>query len=53
MANVIIETSARHLHLSRKDVDILCGGGYQLTSLWEVSQAGQFAWHEMVTVEGP
>lgn len=30
MANVIIETSARHLHLSRKDLDTLFGAGYQL-----------------------
>ena len=53
MANVIIETSARHLHLSRKDVDILFGEGYQLTSKKELSQPGQFACNEKVKVEGP
>ena len=53
MANVIIETSARHLHLSRKDVDILFGEGYQLTSKKELSQPGQFACAEKVEVIGP
>ena len=53
MANVIIETSARHLHLSRKDVDILFGEGYQLTSKKELSQPGLLAFNEKVKVEGP
>ena len=53
MAKVIIETSARHLHLSRKDVDILFGEGYQLTPKKELSQPGQFACNEKVKVEGP
>ena len=53
MAKVIIETSARHLHLSRKDVDTLFGEGYQLTPKKELSQPGQFACNEKVKVEGP
>ena len=46
MANVIIETSARHLHLSRKDLDTLFGPGYQLTPKKDLSQPGQFAYNE-------
>ena len=53
MANVIIETSARHLHLSRKDLDTLFGAGYQLTPKKDLSQPGQFACNEKVKVEGP
>ena len=53
MANVIIETSARHLHLRRKDLDTLFGAGYQLTPKKELSQPGQFACNEKVKVEGP
>lgn len=40
---VLIETSARHVHVSRKDLDILFGEGYQLTSKKDLSQPGQFA----------
>ena len=53
MANVIIETSARHLQLSRKDLDTLFGAGYQLTPKKDLSQPGQFACNEKVKVEGP
>ena len=31
MAKVLLETSARHIHLSQEHVDILFGAGHQLT----------------------
>ncbi|MBQ5824402.1 MAG: phosphate propanoyltransferase [Clostridia bacterium] len=50
---VLIETSARHVHVSRKDLDILFGEGYQLTCKKELSQPGQYACEERVAVVGP
>ena len=50
---VLVETSARHVHLSREHIDILFGEGYQLTNIKDLSQPGQFACQERVTVVGP
>ena len=50
MAKIMIETSARHVHLSRADVEALFGVGYQLTKKKDLSQPGQFACAEKVTV---
>ncbi len=52
MAKILIETSARHIHLSRRDVETLFGAGYQLTKKKDLSQPGQFACAEKVTVVG-
>ena len=49
----IVETSARHLHVTREDLDTLFGKGYQLTNKKDLSQPGQFATNEKVTVVGP
>ena len=48
--NVIVEISARHLHLSQEHLDILFGAGYQLTAKKALSQPGQFACEEKVEV---
>ena len=53
MKNFIVETSARHIHLSREAVDHLFGEGYQLTNKKDLSQPGQFACAEKLTVVGP
>ncbi|MGN0492638.1 MAG: phosphate propanoyltransferase [Acutalibacteraceae bacterium] len=45
--------SNRHIHLSREHIDILFGAGYQLTPLKELSQPGQFACKEVLTIVGP
>ncbi len=45
--------SARHVHLSRKDIDILFGKDYQLTVFKDLKQVGQFAANEKVEVIGP
>ena len=53
MKKVIVETSARHIHLSREAVDVLFGEGYQLTNKKELSQPGQYACAEKLVVVGP
>lgn len=52
MAQVLIETSARHVHLSKEHIDILFGVGHELTFKKALSQPGQFACEERVTVVG-
>ena len=53
MKNVLVETSARHIHLSREAVDVLFGEGYQLTNKKDLSQPGQYACAEKLEVVGP
>ncbi len=48
----IIETSARHLHVSKEDLETLFGKGAKLTFKKELSQPGQFACEERVTIVG-
>ena len=50
---VLIETSARHIHVSRRVLDILFGEGYELTNKKDLSQPGQYACEERVQVIGP
>lgn len=50
---VLVEISARHIHLSQSDLETLFGVGYQLTVKKMLSQPGQFAAEERVTVVGP
>ena len=50
---VLIVTSARHVHVSRRVLDILFGEGYELTVKKNLSQPGQFACEERVQVIGP
>lgn len=45
--------SNRHIHLSREHVEILFGKGYELTKLKELSQPGQYACKEQLTIIGP
>lgn len=48
-----VGVSNRHVHLSQEDLDTLFGQGYQLTKMKELSQPGQYACKETVTVCGP
>lgn len=50
--DVRIEFSARHVHLSQAHQDVLFGTGYQMTVLKELSQTGQYAYEEKVTIKG-
>ena len=50
---VLVETSARHVHLTEKTIEILFGAGAALTNKKELSQPGQFACEERVTLVGP
>src|SRR5688572_15223045 len=52
-ASVRIEYSARHVHLSQEHQDVLFGPGYEMKKLKELSQTGQYAYEEKVTVKGP
>lgn len=53
MAKVLVETSARHVHLSEEHLKVLFGEGATLTKKKDLSQPGQFACEERVTVVGP
>ena len=48
-----VAISARHVHLTQATVEALFGDGHQLTPLKTLSQPGQFAAEEVVTLVGP
>ncbi len=50
---VLVETSARHLHVTQEVLETLFGAGYELTKKKDLSQPGQFACAERVDVIGP
>lgn len=50
---ILVETSARHVHVTKEHLEALFGKGYELTVKKELSQPGQFASNEKVTVKGP
>ena len=50
---VMVETSARHVHVTEETLETLFGKGYQLTKKKDLSQPGQFACEERVQVIGP
>lgn len=48
-----IGVSNRHIHLSKTDLETLFGEGYELTPIKELSQPGQYACRELLTIVGP
>ena len=50
---VLVETSARHMHITQEHLEILFGKGYELTKKKDLSQPGQYACAERVDVVGP
>lgn len=49
----IVETSARHVHVTQEDLEILFGKGATLTKKKDLSQPGQYACEERIEVVGP
>ena len=50
---VMVETSAHHVHVTKETLEALFGKGATLTNKKNLSQPGQFACVEKVTVVGP
>ena len=50
---VPVGVSNRHIHLSAADLETLFGKGYELTPIKDLSQPGQFACKELLTIIGP
>ena len=50
---LVVDASARHMHLCREDLDRLFGPGYELTVYRPLYQEGHFAANETVTIIGP
>ena len=50
--NFIVETSARHVHVSQEDLETLFGKGHELTKKKDLSQPGQYTCEEKVKIVG-
>ena len=50
---ILVETSARHVHVTQEALETLFGQGAELTNKKDLSQPGQFLCFEKVTVVGP
>ena len=53
MSQILVETSARHIHVTKETLETLFGKGAELTKKKDLSQPGQYACEERVTVVGP
>lgn len=51
--DIPVGISNRHIHLSKEHVEILFGKGYELTPFKDLSQPGQYACKELLTIVGP
>lgn len=52
MSTINIEVSARHCHLNHEHIEKLFGKGYDLTPKRALSQPGEFAAKEEITIRG-
>lgn len=53
MSKILVEISARHVHVTDEALEVLFGKGFQLTKKKDLSQPGQFATNEKVKIVGP
>lgn len=53
MSKILVEVSARHVHVTEEALEVLFGKGAKLTKKKDLSQPGQFACFEKVTIVGP
>lgn len=53
MKKILVETSARHIHLTNEDLEILCGKGAKLNAVKPLSQPGQFVSDVRLDLVGP
>lgn len=53
MKKILIETSARHVHVNQQDLDVLFGAGCCLSPKKDLSQPGQYASEQRVAIVGP
>src|SRR4051794_26928725 len=50
---LVVNVSARHMHVSQANLETLCGPGAKLTKMKDLYQQGEFASEQMVTLVGP
>ena len=53
MKKILVETSARHIHVTKQTLETLFGAGAELHNKKDLSQPGQYACEEKVTLVGP
>ena len=50
---LVVNVSARHMHVTQQDLETLFGPGSKLTKLKDLYQQGEFASEQLVTLVGP
>ena len=50
---LVVNVSARHMHVTPEHLEILFGPGAKLTKLKDLYQEGEFASEQLVTIVGP